>query len=113
MGNGKVDQGLRLLEEMKSCGIKPNAITYSTLLLGLCDFEHELDARTNLKEMAEKQISPTDNSIFPRLMSGQCKVGDLDAALDVLKAMIRLSIPIESCMDITMSYGVLLQGWGL
>ncbi|KAK1403395.1 Pentatricopeptide repeat-containing protein [Heracleum sosnowskyi] len=96
VGNGKVDQGLRLLEEMKSCGIKPNAITYSTLLLGLCDYEHMSEARTNLKEMTEKHISPTDDSIFLRLMSSQCKVGDLDAALDVLKAMLRLSIPTEA-----------------
>lgn len=69
MGNGKVEQGLRLLEEMKSCGIKLNASTYSTLLLGLCDSEHMSDARTHLKEMAENHISPTDDSIFPRLMS--------------------------------------------
>ncbi|KAL3839665.1 hypothetical protein ACJIZ3_024256 [Penstemon smallii] len=100
----RVDDALRLMEEMNGIGIKPNAITYSTLLPGLCDAEKMTEARNILKEMAEKYIAPKDNSIFMRLISGQCKTGDLDAASDVLKAMIRLSVPTEAG-----HYGVLIE----
>ncbi|EXC31617.1 hypothetical protein L484_008414 [Morus notabilis] len=103
---GRVDDGLRLFEEMKSFGIKPNAVTYTTLLPGLCDAEKMSEARTMLKEMVDRYIAPKDNSIFLRLLSSQCKVGDLDAAADVLKAMIRLSIPTEAG-----HYGILIENF--
>ncbi|CAI9103681.1 OLC1v1002213C1 [Oldenlandia corymbosa var. corymbosa] len=102
----KVDDALRLFEEMKNYGIKANAITYSTLLPGLCEAEKMSEAKIILKEMVEKHIAPKDNSIFIRMMSAQCKAGDLDAASDVLRAMIRLSIPTEAG-----HYGILIENY--
>ncbi|KAA8518744.1 hypothetical protein F0562_016482 [Nyssa sinensis] len=103
---GQVDDGLRLLEEMRTFGIKPNVVTHSTLLPGLCDAEKMSEARTILKEMVEGYVAPKDNSIFIRLISGQCKAGDMDAAADVLKAMIRLSVPTEAG-----HYGILIENF--
>ncbi|KAG6427425.1 hypothetical protein SASPL_111670 [Salvia splendens] len=100
----RVDDALGLVEEMRGYGIKPNAVTYSTLFPGLCDAEKMSEARAVLREMVEKHIPPKDNSIFMKLMLGQCKSGDLDAAVDVLKAMIKLSIPTEAG-----HYGVLIE----
>ncbi|EYU34455.1 hypothetical protein MIMGU_mgv1a002067mg [Erythranthe guttata] len=102
----QVDDALRLVEEMKGFGIKPNAITYSTLLPGLCDAEKMSEAKTILREMVDKHIGPLENSIFMRLLYGQCKVGDLDAAADVLKAMIKLSVPTEAG-----HYGILIENF--
>ncbi|XP_049386472.1 pentatricopeptide repeat-containing protein At2g37230 [Solanum stenotomum] len=102
----RMDDAVRLFEEMKSFGIKPNAITYSTLLPGLCDAQKMSEAGTILKEMEDKYIAPKDNSIFIRLISGQCEAGDLDAAADVLKTMIRLSVPTEAG-----HYGVLIENF--
>ncbi|KAK9930248.1 hypothetical protein M0R45_027291 [Rubus argutus] len=56
--------------------------------------------------MDERYIAPEDNSIFERLLYCQCKSGDLDAAADVLKAMIRLSIPTEAG-----HYGILIENF--
>ncbi|KAM3373769.1 pentatricopeptide repeat-containing protein [Capsicum galapagoense] len=103
---GRIDDALRLFEEMKSFGIKPNAITYSTLLPGLCDAKKMSEARMILKEMEEKYIEPKDSAIFIRLISGQCEAGDLDAAADVLKTMIRLCVPTEAG-----HYGVLIESF--
>ncbi|XVF29754.1 hypothetical protein REPUB_Repub15cG0149400 [Reevesia pubescens] len=102
----QVDNGLRLFEEMKSFGIKPNATTYSTLLPGLCDAGKMTEAKTILKEMVGSHIAPKDNSIFIKLLNSQCKSGDLNAAADVLKAMMRLSIPTEAG-----HYGVLIENF--
>ncbi|KAJ4844001.1 hypothetical protein Tsubulata_021549 [Turnera subulata] len=102
----RIDDALKLLEEMKSYAIKPNAVTYSTLLPGLGNAGKMAEAREILKEMVAKYISPKDNSIFMTLLSSQCKAGDLNAAADVLKAMIRLSIPTEAG-----HYGVLMENF--
>lgn len=103
---GRVEDGLRLLEEMKSFGIKPNDFTYVTLLPGLCDAEKMSEAQAIVKEMVGRHIALKDNSIFIRLMTSQCKLGNIDAAEDVLNAMIRLSIPTE-----TVHYGVLIENF--
>ena len=106
VGAGRVNDAFKVFEEMKSCGIKPNAITFSTLLPGLCDAGKMAEAKNVLGEMVERYISPKDNAIFMKLMTCQCECGDLDAAADVLKAMIRLSIPTEAG-----HYGVLIENF--
>ncbi|KAJ1430615.1 Tetratricopeptide-like helical domain superfamily [Sesbania bispinosa] len=103
---GQIDKALEVFEEMKGCGIKPNAVTFSTLLPGLCDGDKMSEARNVLGEMVERYVVPKDNAIFMKLMSCQCKSGNLDAAADVLKAMIRLSIPTEAG-----HYGVLIENY--
>ncbi|KAK7284015.1 hypothetical protein RIF29_13766 [Crotalaria pallida] len=103
---GQIDDALRIFEEMKGVGIKPNAVTFTTLLPGLCDTGKLAEAQNVLGEMVERYVAPKDNSVFMRLMTCQCKAGDLDAAAGVLKAMIRLSIPTEAA-----HYGVLIENF--
>ncbi|KAK4276185.1 hypothetical protein QN277_019160 [Acacia crassicarpa] len=106
VATGQIDNALTIFEEMKSSGIKPNAVTFTTLLPGLCDAEKYFAAQNALKEMVDRYIAPKDNSIFQKLLTCQCKSGDLDAAADVLKAMIRLSIPTEAG-----HYGILIENF--
>lgn len=101
---GRIDDALKLLDEMRGLGIKSNDVTYTTLLPGLCEAEKMFEARKILEEMAQRHIAPKDNSIFVNLLTSQCKSGNLDAATDVLKAMIRLSIPTEAG-----HYGILIE----
>ncbi|XP_057417245.1 pentatricopeptide repeat-containing protein At2g37230 [Lotus japonicus] len=103
---GQVDKALEVFQEMKSCGIKPNAVTFTTLLPGLCDAEKMTEAQNVLGEMVERYVAPKDNDVFMKLMTCQCKAGNLDAAADVLKGMIRLSIPTEAG-----HYGVLIENF--
>ncbi|KMT17535.1 hypothetical protein BVRB_2g037370 [Beta vulgaris subsp. vulgaris] len=103
---GKVDDALRMFEEMKGFGINPNALTYTTLLPGLCDAMKMSDVQMILNEMVERHTPPKDNSVFIKLLNCQCESGNLDAAADVLKAMIRLSIPTEAG-----HYGVLIENF--
>ncbi|GAU37748.1 hypothetical protein TSUD_102640 [Trifolium subterraneum] len=103
---GRVDRAVEVFEEMKNNGIKPNAVTYTTLLPGLCDADKLVEAGNVLGEMVERYIAPNDNSVFMKLMNCHCKVGNLDDAVNVLKAMIRLSIPTEAG-----HYGVLIENF--
>ncbi|XP_057732100.1 pentatricopeptide repeat-containing protein At2g37230-like [Arachis stenosperma] len=106
VGAGRVDDAARIFEEMKSCGVKPNAVTFTTLLPALSDAGKAAEAKNVLREMVDRYIAPKDNSIFMKLLSCQCECGDLDAAGDVLKGMIRLSIPTEAG-----HYGVLIENF--
>ncbi|KAK2448851.1 hypothetical protein P8452_12875 [Trifolium repens] len=103
---GRIDRAVEVFEEMKNSGIKPNAVTYTTLLPGLCDADKLVEAGNVLGEMVERYIAPKDNSVFMKLMNCQCKAGNLDDAVNVLKAMIRLSIPTEAG-----HYGVLIENF--
>ncbi|XP_074286549.1 large ribosomal subunit protein mL102 (rPPR5)-like [Silene latifolia] len=106
VSSGKVEEVFKMFEEMKGFGINPNAVTYTTLLPGLCDAMKMSEAQMVLKEMVERHTSPKDNSIFIKLLACQCKLGNLDAAYDVLKSMIRLSIPTEAG-----HYGILIENF--
>ncbi|KAL3578048.1 hypothetical protein D5086_019552 [Populus alba] len=75
----RINDGLRLLEEMKSVGIKPNNVTYTTLLPDLCDAGKMTEAKDILKEMVRRRIAPKDNSIFLKLLNSQCKAGDFES----------------------------------
>ncbi|KAL9443898.1 hypothetical protein AB3S75_017137 [Citrus x aurantiifolia] len=72
-----------MLEEMKSCNVKPNAVTDTALLPGLCDMGKVAEVPKVLREMVERYIAPKDNSIFMKLLTAQCKSSDLNAAADV------------------------------
>ncbi|KAI3869515.1 hypothetical protein MKX03_033238 [Papaver bracteatum] len=106
VSTGRVDDGLRLFEEMASAGIQPTDITYSTLLPGLCEADKMPEAHKLLKDMAAKHIAPRDKSIFLRLISCQCKLGNMDSATDVLEGMNQLNIPAEAA-----HYGVLIENF--
>ncbi|PNY12596.1 pentatricopeptide repeat-containing protein at2g37230-like protein [Trifolium pratense] len=103
---GRVDRAVEVFEEMKNSGIKPNAVTYTTLLPGLCDADKLVEASNVLGEMVARYIAPKDNSVFMKLMNCQCEAGNLDDAVNVLKAMIRLSIPTEAG-----HYGLLIENF--
>ncbi|MCL7023761.1 hypothetical protein MKW94_001623 [Papaver nudicaule] len=106
VSTGRVDDGLRLFEEMTSAGIEPTDITYSTLLPGLCEADKMPEAHKLFKDMVAKHIAPRDKSIFLRLISCQCKLGNMDSAADVLEGMKQLSIPTEAA-----HYGVLIENF--
>lgn len=102
----RADDALRIFDEMKSFDVKPNAVTYTALLPGLCDAGKMVEVQKVLREMVERYIPPKDNSVFMKLLDVQCKSGHLNAAADVLKAMIRLSIPTEAG-----HYGILIENF--
>ncbi|KAG9451705.1 hypothetical protein H6P81_004609 [Aristolochia fimbriata] len=103
----KSETAFRFYEDMKTRGFLPNVPndhTYTILLPGLCDANKMAEARKILKEVVERHLPPRDNSIFLRLISSMCESKDMDGAVYVLNAMIRLSIPTESS-----HYGLLIE----
>ncbi|KAE8667851.1 hypothetical protein F3Y22_tig00112354pilonHSYRG00009 [Hibiscus syriacus] len=83
----RLDTANRFYEDMKTRGIAPDAVMYNTLINGYTRFKRMEEAEKLFVEMKAKNLAPT-------------------AASDVLKAMIRLSIPTEAG-----NYGVLIENF--
>ncbi|KAJ0088744.1 hypothetical protein Patl1_32110 [Pistacia atlantica] len=117
---GIVQESVKIFDKMKELGLERTVKSYDVLfkvilrrgryMMAKRYFNKMLgklaEAQNMLKEMVERYIAPKDNSIFLKLLTSQCASGDLDAAANVLKAMIRLSIPTEAG-----HYGVLIENF--
>nr|TKS03824.1 hypothetical protein D5086_0000149160 [Populus alba] len=78
---------------MKSVGIKPNNVTYTTLLPDLCDAGKMTEAKDILKEMVRRRIAPKDNSIFLKLLNKNfCKAEEYDQAVKFVDKLIENDI---------------------
>ncbi|KAJ9181573.1 hypothetical protein P3X46_009690 [Hevea brasiliensis] len=112
--NKMLRSAMSFYEDMKSRGISPDVVTYNTMINGYYRFRKMEEAEKLFVEMKGMNVAltvisyttVTNNSIFLSLLSSQCRAGDLRAAEDVQKAMIRLSIPTEAG-----HYGVLIENF--
>ncbi|XVF37372.1 hypothetical protein REPUB_Repub20aG0002300 [Reevesia pubescens] len=100
----RLDTAIRFYEDMKARGISPDVVTYNTMINGYSRFKRMEEAEQLFVEMKGKNLVPTVIS-YTTMIKG-CKSGDLNAADDVLKAMIRSSIPTEAS-----HYGVLIENF--
>ncbi|KDP43777.1 hypothetical protein JCGZ_22404 [Jatropha curcas] len=76
----RIGDGFKLLQVMKSSGVKPNAVVYNTLLHALCKNGKVGRARSLMNEIEE----PNDVT-FNVLISGYCKEDNLVQALVLLE----------------------------
>ncbi|KAJ7976949.1 Pentatricopeptide repeat-containing protein [Quillaja saponaria] len=89
---GQIDDGMKLFEEMISSGIKPNAVTYSTLLPGLCDAVVNLDAAADVHKAMIRLSIPTEAGHYGALIENLCKANVYDRAVSLLDNLIEKEI---------------------
>ncbi|KAJ0102054.1 hypothetical protein Patl1_05003 [Pistacia atlantica] len=85
---GKVEEGMKLLERMKVKGCYPNAGSYQEVLYGLLDKERFMEAKEILGRMICAHMNPSFVS-YKKLIDGLCReklVEDVDL---VLKQMVQ------------------------
>ncbi|KAK1266625.1 Pentatricopeptide repeat-containing protein [Acorus gramineus] len=102
---GRVDDALRWFNEMGEKGVSPSEKTYSVLLSGLCE-NGGAEVGKLLEEMKEKGLKPVDLSVLSRLVSRQCELGDLGAAVRAVELMGAFDVR-PSASD----YGALIEGF--
>ncbi|KAE8706864.1 NADH dehydrogenase 1 alpha subcomplex subunit 1 [Hibiscus syriacus] len=118
----RLDTANRFYEDMKTRGIAPDTVTYNTLINGYTQFKRMEEDEKLFVETKAKNLAPTIIS-YTTTINGYVVVEQVDdglrffeemksigikpnASSDVLKAMIRLSIPIEAG-----HYGVLIENF--
>lgn len=96
-----VNDALKVFDEMVDRGVRPNSITFNTLVQGLCD-ARELD---KIKEILQGngEFRP-DRCTFNTLMTAHCNAGKLDDALKMFEKMPELKVEPDSA-----TYSILIR----
>jgi pentatricopeptide repeat protein len=76
-----------VLDDMQKCGCKPNAVTYNTLVTGLCKLGRWRDANELVQDMPRRGCPP-DVVTYRMLFDGLCAAGEFHEANRVLCEMV-------------------------
>lgn len=86
--SGSLPGAWELFDDMRTRGIDPTAVTFATLVSGLCA-NSMLDDAFRLKETMVKQHNVKPNvCVYTSLLKGLCKDGKLDLALQLKEEML-------------------------
>ncbi|VAI82426.1 unnamed protein product [Triticum turgidum subsp. durum] len=85
-------------------GVIPDAITYSSLIRGLCEEKRLSDACELFEKMLQLGLHP-DEFTYTILIDGHCKEGDVEKALSLHDEMIKKRV-----LPDVVTYSVLIDG---
>ncbi|KAJ0112700.1 hypothetical protein Patl1_01532 [Pistacia atlantica] len=120
-----LQEAFKVFEIMsKEDGCRPNSVTFSTLIHGLCEVGRLEEAFSLKEEMSEKGCQPTmhllhrvvDNGLFPDkvayniLVDGFCREGQLDMALKIFNSMSSVGLIPDGYTFTSMINGLCKQG---
>ncbi|KAK2639384.1 hypothetical protein Ddye_027179 [Dipteronia dyeriana] len=109
---GKLNEASDVIEDMKSFGVLPDAITYNTLIDGYCNkgmIGKLYRANAILKDMVESGI-PADEFAFNILIDGFCKDGNVLAAMKVFDEMKTQSVTVSLITSSSLINGLFASG---
>nr|UPT49626.1 pentatricopeptide repeat protein AaPPR988 [Agave angustifolia] len=106
-GCGDVDKAVELLDEIVEMGLKPNKMTYNTLVKGLCE-ARRMDL---VKEVLERDTGfKPDTCTFNTLMAAHCSSGSVNDAVKVFDRMLQLNVKTDSACYSTLICGLCKSG---
>jgi len=80
---GRIEEALRLRDEMENLKLLPDVVTYNTLIDGCSEWQGSLDASKLIEEMGERGVKP--NTVTHNIMiKWFCKEGKMDEASDAV-----------------------------
>ncbi|XP_031283422.1 pentatricopeptide repeat-containing protein At1g62680, mitochondrial-like [Pistacia vera] len=94
MMNKEVNEALSLYREMISEGIRPDVITYNTLLTGFFLIEKVKDARNLVGEMRLNDTFP-DSWTYNIFVNGLCKNGYVLEAVEMFNALVNNKVAVN------------------
>uniref|UniRef100_A0A1J3K6P4 Pentatricopeptide repeat-containing protein n=1 Tax=Noccaea caerulescens TaxID=107243 RepID=A0A1J3K6P4_NOCCA len=104
---GDIDSALRVLEEMKRCGISyPNLITYSTLMECLFAQSQSKEAMELFEDMISKERISPDPVTFNVMINGFCRAGEVERAKMIVEFMKK-----NGCNPNVYNYSALMNGF--
>ncbi|CAM0885745.1 unnamed protein product [Alopecurus aequalis] len=93
--NGRFDEAAEVMEDMRREGHRPDNITYSQLVFGLCKAGQCDEAREVFDEMEAQGCTP-DLKTWTMLIQGHCAAGEVDKALQYLTEMIDKNLDADA-----------------
>ncbi|XP_020267359.1 pentatricopeptide repeat-containing protein At3g04760, chloroplastic-like [Asparagus officinalis] len=101
---GKVNEVVRLLQEMKQSDCKPNVLCYNTVMNAFVKANRPREARVVFKEIITSGISPNVSS-YNILVKMYCRSRQLDLAYKVIESMMKCGYKPDST-----TYSILIMG---
>ncbi|XP_023523314.1 putative pentatricopeptide repeat-containing protein At1g53330 [Cucurbita pepo subsp. pepo] len=95
---GDLDDAWEVFDEMPKRGVKPNVVTFGTLIYGL-SLNSKLDEALRLKEDMVRVYGILPNaSIYATLIKGFCGIGDLNLAFKLKEEMVTNKVKLDSAI---------------
>ncbi|KAJ8446731.1 hypothetical protein Cgig2_002893 [Carnegiea gigantea] len=105
-----LDGAQKMFDEMRKRGLKPTAVTFSTLIAGLCT-NLKLQEAFKLKRDMTKIYKVTPNvHVYTSLIRGLCEVKDLSLAFELKNEMLERNIKLDSAIYTTLISGLFKVG---
>ncbi|KAH7666836.1 TPR-like protein [Dioscorea alata] len=99
-----------LFEEMKSSGVRPNVASYNILVKMYSCYSFQFDkACSVIDDMVINRLRP-DSTTYSTLITGLCRVGRIDEALDFVAIMWEENCPPSVQTFTAIVHGFCLQG---
>ncbi|CAK8534126.1 unnamed protein product [Lathyrus sativus] len=93
---GYVIRALELFDEMRSKGVRPDEVTFGTLIHGLCKNSRLHEAFQMKKLMLEEFKLKPCVSVYTNLVKGVCEIGELDWAFRIKDEMDRKNLRLDA-----------------
>lgn len=93
--NERIEDAIRIWEEMRDKGVKCDIVAYNTIIGGFCQIGEVCRAEEIFREMVTSGIESTSMT-FKHLISGYCKIRDVDSVLLLYNDMYRKGFRPES-----------------
>ncbi|XVF18606.1 hypothetical protein REPUB_Repub11eG0037100 [Reevesia pubescens] len=108
--NGCLDDAWSLFDEMQSKGLKPNVVTFGTLIHGLC-MELKIKEAFKMKEDMVRihKVSPNAH-LYTAMIKGLCAVGELTLAFRLKEEMVRNNMKLNTFIYTTFISGLFKVG---
>ncbi|XP_027910074.1 putative pentatricopeptide repeat-containing protein At1g53330 [Vigna unguiculata] len=106
------DRAWKLFNEMRRRGVRPNQITFGTLINLLCKSPQlHLPKAFKVKEEMERVFKIKPNAfVYTNLIKAVCEVGDFDSAVRLKDQMVRNSLKLDAVVYNTLVSGFLKGG---
>ncbi|KMT05259.1 hypothetical protein BVRB_7g173990 [Beta vulgaris subsp. vulgaris] len=99
-----------LFDEMRNRGIRPNEVTFSTLITGLCRSLKVNEALKLKKDMFKVyNVEPT-SYVYASLIKGLCEIKELSLAFQLKDEMLERNIQVDSAIYTTLITGLFKVG---
>ena len=99
---GCLDDAWNVFDEMRKRGVRPNVVTFVTLVSGLC-VNNRLEEALRLKDDMVRVYGIKPNaSVYTPLIKELCRTGDLNLAFGLKDEMERYKIQLDSAVYTTL-----------
>ncbi|KAF1899756.1 hypothetical protein Lal_00019887 [Lupinus albus] len=95
---GELDNAYEVFDEMRKRNVRPNVVTYGTLINGLCK-NSRLREALKLKEEMERVLKLKPNVLlYTTLIKGVCEVGKFGLAFRLKDEMVRNNVKLDAAV---------------